>query len=57
MTWSLDFDRLPTRAGAWVLLQSASESTADGYSRQAMRAWGEDGRRLLNAAQTVAIFV
>jgi acyl-CoA thioesterase len=57
MNWSIDFDRLPSDAGAWVLLQSVSESAADGYSRQAMRAWNADGSRLLAAMQTVAIFV
>lgn len=57
MSWSIDFDRAPDRADGWFLQRSTSESTADGYSRQAMALWDEEGRRVLAARQTVAIFV
>jgi acyl-CoA thioesterase len=57
MIWTVDFDRLPDRADGWFLQQSISESTSDGYSRQAMTLWNADGRRVLAARQTVAIFV
>jgi len=57
LSWSFDLDRLPTDAGAWYLCRANSESTADGYSRQAMDLFDADGRRLLAGRQTVAIFV
>ena len=57
MSWSLDIDRLADDAAAWTLISSSSETAADGYSRQAMQAWGEDGRRLWAGRQTVAVFV
>ena len=57
MSWSLDIDRIPEDAAAWTLLSSSSEAAAEGYSRQAMSAWGEDGRRLWAGRQTVAVFV
>ena len=57
MSWSIEFDRAPDRANGWFLQRSTSESTADGYSRQAMALWDEEGRRVLAARQTVAIFV
>ena len=57
MNWSLDIDRIPEDAAGWTLISSSSETAADGYSRQAMQAWGEDGRRLWAGRQTVAVFV
>jgi acyl-CoA thioesterase len=57
LSWSFDLDRLPEEAAAWYLCQATSESTADGYSRQAMSLWDGEGRRLLAGRQTVAIFV
>ena len=57
MTWTVELDRQPTQANGWFLQQSVSESTVDGYSRQAMALWDETGRRILVARQTVAIFV
>ena len=47
LSWSFDLDRLPEEAGAWYLCRATSESTADGYSRQAMDLFDADGRRLL----------
>lgn len=57
LSWSFDLDRLPEDAGAWYLCRATSESTADGYSRQAMDLFDASGRRLLAGRQTVAIFV
>lgn len=57
LSWSFDVDRLPDDAGAWYLCRATSESTADGYSRQAMDLFDADGRRILAGRQTVAIFV
>lgn len=57
LSWSFDLDRLPEEAGAWYLATATSESTADGYSRQAMDLWDQQGRRVLAGRQTVAIFV
>jgi hypothetical protein len=44
-------------AGAWYLCRATAESTADGYSRQSMDLFDEQGQRLLAGRQTVAIFV
>nr|WP_314445464.1 thioesterase family protein [uncultured Sphingomonas sp.] len=57
LSWSFDLDRLPDDASAWYLCRATSESTADGYSRQAMDLWDASGRRVLAGRQTVAIFV
>jgi acyl-CoA thioesterase len=57
LSWSFDLDRLPVDAGAWYLCRATSESTADGYSRQAMDLFDASGCRLLAGRQTVAIFV
>jgi acyl-CoA thioesterase len=57
LSWSFDLDRLPEDAAAWYLCRAISESTADGYSRQAMDLWNASGRRILAGRQTVAIFV
>jgi len=57
LSWSFDLDRLPGDAAAWYLCRAVSESTADGYSRQAMDVWDASGRRVLAGRQTVAIFV
>ena len=57
MTWSIEVDALPTDGDGWFLQQALTEDTADGYSRQAMTLWDENGRRLISARQTVAIFV
>ena len=57
LSWSFDLDRLPDHATAWYLCRANSESTADGYSRQAMDLWDASGRRILAGRQTVAIFV
>lgn len=57
LSWSFDLDRLPEDAGAWYLCRATAESTADGYSRQAMDVWSSIGRRILSGRQTVAIFV
>lgn len=57
MTWTIEVDALPDAADGWFLQQATAEDTADGYSRQAMTLWDEQGRRLFAARQTVAIFV
>jgi acyl-CoA thioesterase len=57
LSWSFDLDRLPVDAGAWYLATATAESTADGYSRQAMDLWDASGQRVLAGRQTVAIFV
>lgn len=57
LSWSFDLDRLPVDASAWYLCRATSQSTADGYSRQAMDVWDANGRRVLAGSQTVAIFV
>lgn len=57
LAWSFDLDRLPEEETAWYLCRATAESTADGYSRQAMEVWDDAGRRLLAGRQTVAIFV
>jgi acyl-CoA thioesterase len=57
LSWSFDVDRVPGDAAAWYLCRAASESTADGYSRQSMELWDGSGRRVLAGRQTVAIFV
>lgn len=57
LSWSFDLDRLPCDAGAWYLCRATAESTADGYSRQAMDLFDGHGQRLLAGRQTVAIFV
>lgn len=57
LSWSFDLDRLPTDAGAWYLCRATAESTGEGYSRQAMDMFDEQGRRVLAGRQTVAIFI
>ncbi|UUR08867.1 acyl-CoA thioesterase [Sphingomonas glaciei] len=57
LSWNFDLDRLPDDAAAWYLCHATSQSTADGYSRQAMSVWDAAGRRVLAGSQTVAIFV
>lgn len=57
LSWSFDLDRLPTDAGAWYLCRAVSESTGDGYSRQAMDLFDAEGRRMLAGRMTIAIFV
>ena len=57
VTWQFDvaepqsFD--PTR---WHLLRSTDDALGNGYAGQAMAMWDEDGRPVLLARQTVAIF-
>lgn len=55
MTWSLDIAQ-PARMTEWVLVRTASEQAASGYSLQAMDAWNEDGVRLACGRQAVAVF-
>ncbi|WP_344710202.1 thioesterase family protein [Sphingomonas humi] len=57
LSWSFDLDRRPDDAAAWYLCRATSESTGEGYSRQAMDLWDASGRRILAGRQTVAIFV
>ena len=57
LSWSFDLDRLPDDPAAWYLCRATSESSGEGYSRQAMDLWDSAGRRVLAGRQTVAIFV
>ena len=57
LSWSFDLDRLPEDAGDWYLCRATAESTAGGYSRQAMDIFNAEGDRMLAGRQTVAIFV
>jgi acyl-CoA thioesterase len=57
MTWSIDFlDAAPTSATGWWLVQCTAETARDGYSAQSTLIWNPDGRPILAARQTVAIF-
>ena len=56
MTWSLDILTDDPDPGPWRLLRSTAQTVADGYSSQDMTLWAADGRPLIAARQTVAIF-
>lgn len=57
MTWMVDLlDPEALARPGWRLLQAEAETLREGYSAQAMAAWGEDGAPLLLARQTVAVF-
>ena len=57
MTWSIDMlDAVPTSAKGWWLVQCAAETARQGYSAQSTLIWNSDGRPILAARQTIAIF-
>lgn len=56
MTWSLDILTDRADEGPWRLLRSTAQTVAHGYSSQDMMLWAADGRPLIAARQTVAIF-
>ena len=62
VTWGFElFEPGPPFAGhadgtGWYLLQSIDDGVGQGYSTQSMAMWDEDGRAVLLARQSVAIF-
>jgi acyl-CoA thioesterase len=57
MTWSIDLlDQAPTSATGWWLVQCAAEAARQGYSAQSTLVWNSEGRPILTARQTIAIF-
>jgi acyl-CoA thioesterase len=56
VTWMIDFVDPSPDPGGWYLLESGSDSAADGYSRQAMSCWDAEGRLAAVGRQTVAYF-
>lgn len=57
MTWMLNFltDDLHTQDG-WWLIKSAAEHARDGYSSQDMHVWNTEGKHIITARQSVAVF-
>ncbi|MDH3006805.1 MULTISPECIES: thioesterase family protein [Gordonia] len=57
MSWSLHIctDDLP-KPTDWMLLESSSTFTRDGYSHQSMTLWDSAWRPIIQASQTVALF-
>lgn len=57
MTWMVEVLAPGHRsADGWYLLRSTAETTADGYSAQAMALWASDGVQLVAGRQSVALF-
>jgi acyl-CoA thioesterase len=57
MTWSIDLlDEAPASATGWWLLQCEAETARQGYSTQSTLIWNSEGRPVLAARQTIAIF-
>lgn len=57
MTWSIDLlDATPASATGWWLVECAAETAREGYSSQSTMIWNSDGRPILAARQTIAIF-
>ncbi|MES1926229.1 thioesterase family protein [Salinisphaera sp. T31B1] len=57
MTWMFDvLDDTPHTDDGWWLSRSVAESTADGYSSQAMTVWNSAGQPVIVGRQNVAIF-
>ena len=58
MTWEVDMltDRIATRDG-WWLVETTSDTAADGYSSQTMTVWNTDGRPVMANRQNVAAFI
>lgn len=58
MTWSLDIlSDAPATTDGWWLIQSKAETSAQGYSTQAMMVWNADGQPVIAHRQNVAIFL
>jgi acyl-CoA thioesterase len=55
MTWSVEM--LATPAPGWLLMRSAGQTVAAGYSTQAMNLWDERGAAVMGGGQCVAVFV
>lgn len=56
MTWHVDVLCETFRGAAWHLARSVAEHTQGGYSSQDMTMWAEDGRPVLRARQTIAVY-
>lgn len=57
MTWSIDMlDAAVDNPAGWWLLHAEAETIRDGYSAQTTVVWHPDGRAVMVARQTVAIF-
>jgi acyl-CoA thioesterase len=56
MSWSLDFAAPPPPPDDWVLVETVSDSAADGYSVQSSRFFDANGHAIALARQTVAVF-
>ena len=58
MTWTMDIlDDAPATRDGWWLVRSTAENAHQGYSSQEMTVWNTDGKPVIAARQTVAIFV
>lgn len=58
MTWSIDvLSDQPVSESGWWLLRAVSEQAEHGYSSQTMTLWDDNGRAVMAARQTVAIFI
>jgi acyl-CoA thioesterase len=57
MNWNVNFltNDFSTENG-WWLMRSATRFIRDGYSSQLIQVWNSEGRRVMDAAQHVAIF-
>jgi acyl-CoA thioesterase len=57
MTWTMDIlTDTPTTTDGWWLVRSTAENAHQGYSSQEMTVWNTDGKPVIAARQTVAIF-
>ena len=57
MTWQVDVlsDEIETDDG-WWLVRTSAQSATNGYSGQSMTVWNADGRPVIAARQTIAVF-
>ena len=57
MNWMINIlnNDVSTEDG-WYLVRSAAEHAKQGYSSQDMQVWNSDGKLLISASQTVAVF-
>jgi len=56
MTWSIDVLVDAFGGTGWYLMHVVADTVADGYSSQSMTMWDADGRPVMAARQTVAIY-
>lgn len=57
MTWSIDMlNDSPSTSTGWWLVQTAADTSQEGYSAQSTVVWSPDGQPILVARQNVAIF-